>query len=178
MKETQCFKCKTLGSQCVRLTETAEKWMFFHICDFCLKWKSRRKCWQNVHCHKKITGKIDLVMSFMCIWKLFLYGALPYFFSLFLNLSLMIIRPYSCKKYGIESPFWGDLHRRLRLPRFYNYWNIMKIIKSFRGKNTRPQEVCGPAIYSILSPYSNHTVSGIFLNCHLGVSFKHMSVFV
>jgi len=29
-------------------------------------------------------------------------------------------------------------------------------------KNTRPKEMCGPAIYSILSPYSNHTVSDIF----------------
>lgn len=42
------------------------------------------------HCHKKITGKFYLAMSFLCIWKLFLYGALQYFFSLFLNLSLMI----------------------------------------------------------------------------------------
>ena len=43
------------------------------------------------HCHKNITGKIIyLVMSFLCIWKLFLYRALQYFFFLFLNLSLMI----------------------------------------------------------------------------------------
>lgn len=49
------------------------------------------------------------------------------------------------------------------LPRFYDYWNILKIIKSLRGKNTRPQEVCVQQYTPyILSPYSNRTVSDSF----------------
>ena len=84
MKETQCFKCKTLGSQCVRLTETAEKWMFFHICDFCLKWKSRRKCWQYVPLPQKNHRQNLLGNEFHVHLKIvFVWSPTIFFLSLF-----------------------------------------------------------------------------------------------